>query len=108
MLKTDGSGNILWQKTYTGLTTHYGSVFQQVIQTSDGGYAVIGSSWTADVTYGGPGMWLVKTDSDGNIGSCNCMEDTNVTPQPLDLRAVKATFARATANLTFSPVSFKE
>jgi hypothetical protein len=107
MLKTDSAGNILWQKTYTGLTAHYGSVFQQVIQTNDGGYAVTGSSWTADVTYGGPGMWLVKTDSNGNIGSCNCMEDTNVTPQPLDLRAIKAKFAGATPDLTFSPVSIQ-
>src|SRR5439155_9374506 len=96
MLKTDGSGNILWQKTYTGLTMNDGNVFEQVIQTSDGGYAVTGSSWTSDLTYGGPGLWVIKTDSDGNIGSCSCMQDTIVTPPPLDLRAVKATFARST------------
>src|SRR5205823_10018935 len=105
MLKTDDSGNILWQKSYTGLTTRDGNVFDQVIQTSDGGYAVTGSSWTADLTYGGPGLWLIKTDSDGNIGNCSCAQDTNVTPQPLDLRVFPATFARATPNLTFSPVN---
>ena len=107
MLKTDGSGNILWQKTYTGLTTNDGNVFEQVIQTSDGGYAVTGSSWTSDLTYGGPGLWLIKTDSDGNIGSCSCMQDTIVTPQPLDLRVVKARFARSTPNLTFIPVNIQ-
>ena len=107
MLKTDGSGNILWQKTYTGLTTNDGNVFEQVIQTSDGGYAVTGSSWTSDLTYGGPGLWVIKTDSDGNIGGCSCMQNTNATPQPLDLRAVKATFARSTPNLTFGPVNIQ-
>ena len=105
MLKTDGSGNILWQKSYTGLTTNDGNVFEQIIQTSDGGYALTGSSWTSDLTYGGPGLWLIKTDSAGNIGSCSCAQDTNVTPQPLDLRVFKATFARATPNLTFSAVN---
>jgi len=107
MLKTDGSGNILWQKTYTGLTMNDGNVFEQVIQTSDGGYAVTGSSWTSDLTYGGPGLWVIKTDSDGNIGSCSCMQDTSVTPQPLDLRVFPATFARAKPNLTFSPVNIQ-
>jgi hypothetical protein len=107
MLKTDASGNILWQKTYTGLTANDGNVFEQVIQTSDGGYAVTGSSWTSDLTYGGPGLWVIKTDSDGNIGSCSCMQDTNVTPQPLDLHVFKATFTRATPSLTFDPVSIQ-
>jgi hypothetical protein len=107
MLKADGSGNILWQKVYTGLTLHYGSVFSQIIQTRDGGYAATGSSWTKDVTYGGPGMWLIKTDGDGNVGSCSCVQDTNVTPQSLDLRMSKATFIRSTPSLTFSPVSIQ-
>lgn len=104
MLKTDGSGNILWQKSYTGLTANDGNVFAQVIQTSDGGYAVAGSSWTADLTYGGPGLWLVRTDSHGNIGNCNCVQDTNATSQPLDLRAIKATFTSVRPNLALSPV----
>jgi len=107
MLKTDGSGNILWQKTYKGLTNHFGSVFNQVIELSDGGYAVAGSSWNADVTYGGPGMWLVRTDRDGNIGNCDCVQDTNITVQTLDLDTFPANFTRTTTNLTFSPVSIQ-
>jgi hypothetical protein len=105
MLKTDGSGNILWQKTYTGLTTNSGNVFGQVIQTSDGGYAVTGSSWTADVTYGGPGLWLIKTDSKGNIGNSSSVHNTNATSQALDLGVFPATFVRSTPSLNFSSVS---
>lgn len=104
MLKTDGAGKILWQKTYTGLTSQNGNVFGQVIQTADGGYAVAGSSWTSDLDYGGPGLWLVKTDLNGNIGDCACVTDTQVVAQALDLRAYRATFTRATAGLSFGSV----
>jgi hypothetical protein len=107
MLKTDAAGNILWQKTYIGLTAGGGNGFNGVIRTSDGGYAVAGDSWTADPTYGGPGMWLVKTDSNGNVGTCGCMKDTNATPQALDLQAFSATFAQRTSGLAFGPVNIQ-
>ena len=106
-MKTDASGNILWQKVYTGLTSQDGNQFNDIIQTTDGGYAATGQSWTANLTYGGPGLWLVKTDSNGNIGTCSCMQNTNVTPQPLDLQVFQATFARATSSLTFSAVNIE-
>ena len=107
MLKTDASGNIVWQKTYTGLTSGGGNRFNGVIRTSDGGYAVAGDSWTADLTYGGPGMWLVKTDSNGNVGTCDCMKDTNASPQTLDLQVFPATFVQEASGLAFGPVNIQ-
>jgi hypothetical protein len=107
VVKTDGSGTILWQKTYTGLTATAGNVLSDVIQTSDGGYAAAGKSWTANLTYGGPGLWLLKTDGSGNVGSCSCAANTNVSPQSLDLNSYPATFAEATPNLAFGPVDIK-
>src|SRR5436305_293520 len=107
MLKTDASGNIVWQKTYTGLTSGGGNRFNGVIRTSDGGYAVAGDSWTADLTYGGPGMWLVKTDSNGNVGTCGCMKDTNASPQTLDLQVFPATFVQEASGLAFGPVNIQ-
>ncbi len=107
MLKTDTSGNIVWQKMYTGLTSTAGNRFNQVIGTSDGGYAVAGDSWTADLTYGGPGMWLIKTDSGGNIGTCACMMDTDAAAQTLDLQAFPATFARQASGLGFGAVNIQ-
>jgi hypothetical protein len=107
ILKTDGSGNIIWQKSYTGLTPDAGNVFNGIIQTSDGGFAATGESWTPDLTYGGPGLWLVKIDSGGAIGTCSCAQDTDATPQPLDLQAYPASFTTALPGLTFSPVAIK-
>jgi hypothetical protein len=107
IVKTDASGNILWQKTYTGLTSGGGNVINAIIQTSDGGYAAAGDSWTANPTYGGPGLWLVKTDSQGNVGTCSCAQNTSTTPQPLDLGLYQASFARVPSGLSFSGVSIK-
>jgi hypothetical protein len=107
MVKTDAVGNVLWQKTYTGLTATGGNVFNDVIQTRDGGYAAAGASWTANPTYGGPGLWLVTTDANGNIGTCTCVQDTNVSPQALDLVSYQATFTGGASNLSFGPVNIK-
>jgi len=107
IVKTDASGNILWQKTYTGLTSGGGNVINGIIQTSDGGYAAAGDSWTASPTYGGPGLWLVRTDSQGNVGTCSCAQNTSTTPQPLDLGLHQASFARGPSGLSFSGVNIK-
>lgn len=61
LVKTDQNGNVLWSKTFGG---KYDDVCQEVIQTSDGGLALIGKTETA------PGVeqgYLVKTDADGNM-----------------------------------------
>jgi hypothetical protein len=105
ILKTDGSGNIVWQKSYSGLTPGASNVFNGIIQTSDGGFAATGESWTPDPTYGGPGLWLAKIDPDGNIGTCSCVQNTNTTPQALDLNAYPATFTAALPGLAFSAVN---
>ena len=107
IVKADGSGNIAWQKSYTGLTSNAGNVFNGIIQTSDGGFAATGDSWTPDMTYGGPGLWLVKIDPNGNIGTCGCALDTNTTPQALDLQGYPASFTGALPGLAFSGVNIK-
>lgn len=107
LVKTDGSGNIVWQKSYTGLTPDAGNLFNGIIQTSDGGFAATGDSWTPDLTYGGPGLWLVKIDPNGNIGTCGCAENTNTTPQALDLQAYPASFTPTLPALALSAVGIK-
>jgi hypothetical protein len=61
LVKTDSSGNQLWNKTYGGTGDDYANY---MIQTADGGYMLAG---TADsFGAGGDDFWLVKTDATGN------------------------------------------
>ena len=58
LLKTDASGNKLWEKTY-------GEGCARSVQlTSDGGYIITGWTIGADNT---TDVYLVKTDADGNM-----------------------------------------
>jgi len=64
-VKTDSSGNMQWNHTYGGSRWDEAA---SVIQTSDGGYALAGTTNSlSDETYIPHDCWLVKTDSDGNM-----------------------------------------
>jgi len=62
LVKTDSVGNMQWSKTYGGV---YDDVAQSVVQTFDGGYAIAGSTVTDFLAP--TDLWLVKTDSAGNM-----------------------------------------
>lgn len=62
LVKTDASGNMQWNKTYGG---GLDEAAYSVIQTSDGGYAMVG--YTASSGAGSSDFWLIKTDASGNI-----------------------------------------
>lgn len=72
VLKLDSNGNIEWQKTYGGC--NFQGRANSIQQTSDGGYAVAG---TTDFG-GGPGdVWVLKLDSNGNINGCPIVGTSN-------------------------------
>lgn len=60
--KTTSSGNLEWNKTLGGSETDYGN---QIIKTSDNGYAIAG--YTASFGLGAGDAWLVKMNSSRSI-----------------------------------------
>jgi hypothetical protein len=62
LVKTDSSGVMEWNRTYGGL---FNDMAYSVIATSDGGYALAGS--TGSFGAGNADVWLVKVDSFGNL-----------------------------------------
>lgn len=68
VLKFDANDQLQWQKTYGGSSDDRG---QSIVQTSDGGYAILGYSFSnnGDVTTnaGLQDYWLVKLDANGTI-----------------------------------------
>ena len=62
LVKTDSAGNMLWNKTYGGTGTDQG---YSVVQTLDGGFAIAG--YTVPLSGNNGGVYLVKTDSAGNM-----------------------------------------
>jgi len=59
IIKTDGNGNKMWDKTFGEEIEDRGYSIQQ---TTDGGYIILGLTYS----YESSDVWLIKTDNNGN------------------------------------------
>jgi hypothetical protein len=64
LIKTDSFGNVLWEKTYGG---EKDDIVCSVVEASDGGYALAGTTYSFWGTGTYYNFWLVKTDQYGNV-----------------------------------------
>ncbi len=62
LIMLNENGNVIWDRTYGGTS---GDFANDIIQTSDGGFALLGE--TQSKGEGRADFWLVKTDIDGNV-----------------------------------------
>ncbi len=112
LVKTDSAGNVQWNKIY-GLDVEYSDrYFYSFRQTSDGGFIVAGS--TNEFNNGDNSIWLVKTDSNGNISKCADVHNDSAATGSIavavssgDLSAVTDGFSYVTDSLILSSAPLK-
>ena len=69
IIKMNSAGTVQWQKIYGGGGSDYAN---DVIQTTDGGYIIAGSTTSIDgdittLNYGGSDAWIIRLNNSGNI-----------------------------------------
>ncbi len=70
LVKTDANGNQEWIQVFGGEADDWG---WSVKETTDGGYVITG--FTTSYGNGGEDVWLIKTDSEGNLETMDNLQE---------------------------------
>ena len=97
LVKTNAFGNLQWAKTYGGINDDRA---YSVRQTPDGGYIVAG--WTY------PRVLLIKTDANGDIGSCEIVSSAIPTLGIISPTVDVASPSVSSPSLSVNPVSLTD
>jgi len=65
LIRMDWNGSLLWDKTFGGFVHSSGDGGWSVDETDDGGY--IATGYTQSKSIGRKDLWLIRTDSNGNL-----------------------------------------
>src|SRR6266446_2976784 len=112
LVKTDSTGKVQWDRTYGADVQYSYRKFYSFQQTSDGGFIAAGS--TNQFNGGDSSLWLVKTDSNGNIAGCNDVQTrldvssaVSVTVSISDMKATPDSFVYVPDTLSSLPGPLK-
>jgi hypothetical protein len=112
LVKTDSAGNVQWDKIYGPDVQYSNRHFYCFQQTNDGGFiaALSTNQFNGD---GSNSIWLVKTDSNGNISNCADVHNDSaatgsiaVTVSNGDLSAVQDSVSYVADSLILFPAPF--
>ena len=76
LLKLDSLGNVEWQRVYGWSLTERA---HSVVCTRDGGIGIAGATNSFYAGDSGYDIWVLKLNSNGEVGSCPFIEDTSAT-----------------------------
>ncbi len=76
LIKTTDVGDLLWTKRYTDPTFDFSFCFNMV-RTPDNGCYMVGEQYLENGVPSGQGvrLWAAKTDVDGQLNNCNCVQE---------------------------------
>ena len=101
LLKMDANGNIIWAKAYGGTSEE--DYATSVQETSDGGYIAAGGTFSFGA--GGRDIFLIKTDANGNIGSCSIVQNVTTTVNTISPVVNTPSFSVSSVSPTVNSVS---
>ena len=99
LVKTDSSGKVQWNKIYGPDVEYSDRYFYSFQQTSDGGFIAAGSTNQFNDCYSS--IWLVKTDSNGDVSNCADVDNDSATTGSIAVTVSYGDLSAAAAGVSY-------